>query len=200
MSLFQKQYPPEIAKRVPPGQRLVKTWPVLHYGPIPSFDGVNWDLEISGLVENPFTLSYQELRALPTVTVDADMHCVTGWSQLDNAWEGVSFRTLREPPPGWRRRGRPCLLRASLGEPAAPTGRFVLLGPSGRGGLHADRIPLGCPEEFGLAMAQVRQLHQRTRRLEVVNEVTSLARPTDACPIVENRTRLSLGLVADVCR
>ncbi len=88
---------------------------------------------------------------------------------------GVSFRTLREPPPGWRRRGRPCLLRASLGEPAAPTGRFVLLGPGGRGGLHADRIPLGFPEEFGLAMAQVWQLHQRTRRLEVVNEVTSLA-------------------------
>jgi hypothetical protein len=31
-------------------------------------------------------------------------------------------------------------------------------------------------------------------------DVTALARPTDACPIVENRTRLSLGLVADVCR
>ena len=24
------------------------------------------------------------------------MHCVTGWSQLDNDWEGVSFRTLME--------------------------------------------------------------------------------------------------------
>jgi hypothetical protein len=31
-------------------------------------------------------------------------------------------------------------------------------------------------------------------------DVTALARPADACPIVENRTRLSLGLVADVCR
>ena len=35
VSLFQKSYPPEIADRVPPGQRLVKTWPVLHYGPDP---------------------------------------------------------------------------------------------------------------------------------------------------------------------
>ena len=80
----------------PAGQRLVKTWPVLHYGPIPTFDGTNWDLEVSGLVEHPFTLSYAELQALPHVTVDADMHCVTGWTTLDNTWEGVSFRTLLE--------------------------------------------------------------------------------------------------------
>jgi DMSO/TMAO reductase YedYZ molybdopterin-dependent catalytic subunit len=96
MGLFQKSYPPEIAARVPPGQRLVKTWPVLHYGGIPKFDGATWDLEVSGLVESPFTLSYQELRALPYVTVDADMHCVTGWTTLDNTWDGVSFRTILE--------------------------------------------------------------------------------------------------------
>jgi DMSO/TMAO reductase YedYZ molybdopterin-dependent catalytic subunit len=96
MGLFQKSYPPEIAARVPPGQRLVKTWPVLHYGPIPTFDGATWDLQVSGLVDDPFTLTYQELRALPTVTVDADMHCVTGWTTLDNTWEGVAFRTIRE--------------------------------------------------------------------------------------------------------
>ena len=96
MSLFQKSYPPEVAARVPPGQRLVKSWPVLHYGPIPSFDGVNWDLEVFGLVENAFTLSYEELRALGPTTVHADMHCVTGWSLLDNDWEGVPFKTLVE--------------------------------------------------------------------------------------------------------
>ena len=96
MGLFTKSYPDEIAARVPPGQRLVKSWPVLHFGSIPTFDGTNWDLEISGLVDEPFTLSYGELRALPNVTVDADMHCVTGWTTLDNTWAGVSFRTLLE--------------------------------------------------------------------------------------------------------
>ena len=30
--------------------------------------------------------------------------------------------------------------------------------------------------------------------------VTELAQPTDACPIVEQRERLSIGLVAEVCR
>jgi DMSO/TMAO reductase YedYZ molybdopterin-dependent catalytic subunit len=48
MGLFSKEYPPEVAARVPPGNRLVTTWPVLHYGPIPTFDGTEWDLEVSG--------------------------------------------------------------------------------------------------------------------------------------------------------
>jgi DMSO/TMAO reductase YedYZ molybdopterin-dependent catalytic subunit len=96
MGLFTKNYPPEISDRIPPGQRLVKSWPVLHYGPIPAFDGAEWDLEVSGLVENGFTLTYQELRGLPNVKVHADMHCVTGWTTLDNDWEGVSFKSLLE--------------------------------------------------------------------------------------------------------
>jgi DMSO/TMAO reductase YedYZ molybdopterin-dependent catalytic subunit len=96
MGLFQKNDPPEIASRIPPGQRLVKSWPVLQYGPVPRFDGSTWDLDVSGAVDHPFTLSYEELRALPNVRVDADMHCVTGWTTLDNSWEGVSFRTILE--------------------------------------------------------------------------------------------------------
>jgi DMSO/TMAO reductase YedYZ molybdopterin-dependent catalytic subunit len=96
MGLFTKKYPEEIAGRIPPGQRLVKTWPVLHFGPIPRFDGTMWDLELSGLVERPQTISWQGLHDLPRAVVPADMHCVTGWSTLDNSWEGVSFRTLME--------------------------------------------------------------------------------------------------------
>jgi len=91
-----RNYPEDIAKRVPPGQRLVKGWPVLHYGPIPKFDEATWDLKVFGLVENPFTLSYSELKALGPARVEADMHCVTGWSTLDNEWEGVPFRVLAE--------------------------------------------------------------------------------------------------------
>ena len=91
-----RNYPEEIAKRVPPGQRLVKGWPVLHYGPIPKFDEATWDLKVFGEVENPFTLTYSQLKELGPVTVDADMHCVTGWTTLDNTWEGVPFRVIVE--------------------------------------------------------------------------------------------------------
>jgi DMSO/TMAO reductase YedYZ molybdopterin-dependent catalytic subunit len=96
MKLFGPKVSEDQAKRVPPGNRLVRGWPVLHYGPIPKFDESEWDLTVDGLVEEPFTLSYAELKALPNVDVTADMHCVTGWSTLDNAWHGVSFKTLRD--------------------------------------------------------------------------------------------------------
>src|SRR5204863_5779009 len=84
VSLFGNKYPPEVAARVPPGQRLVKTWPILHFGGVPRFDEAKWDFQVTGLVENPFTLSYSELKALGPQTVHADMHCVTGWTTLDN--------------------------------------------------------------------------------------------------------------------
>ena len=87
---------PEIAARVPPGQRLVTTWPILHVGGVPRFDEATWTFEIGGLVERPMTLTYLELKALGPVDVTADMHCVTGWSTLDNVWTGIPFRLLAE--------------------------------------------------------------------------------------------------------
>ena len=96
MKLFGSRQPEEVAKRVPPGNRLVKGWPVLHYGPIPRFDPGTWDLRLSGLVGNEVSLSYDELKAMQDVDVTADMHCVTGWTTLDNVWTGVSFRRLVE--------------------------------------------------------------------------------------------------------
>ncbi len=96
MKLFGSKYPEDVAKRVPPGQRLVKTWPVLHFGPIPAFDEAEWRFEVSGLVDRPYTLTYAELKALGPVEVQADMHCVTGWSTLDNTWTGVPFRVIAE--------------------------------------------------------------------------------------------------------
>src|SRR5438552_19162987 len=90
VALFKQKYPEEIAKRIRPGQRLVKGWPVLQFGSVPTFDESTWDFRVYGQVENEYTLTYSELKALPNVNVPADMHCVTGWTTLDNAWEGIS--------------------------------------------------------------------------------------------------------------
>jgi DMSO/TMAO reductase YedYZ molybdopterin-dependent catalytic subunit len=82
--------------RIPPGQTLTTQWPVLHNGPVPRFDENEWSLSIFGEVAHSFSLSWTDFNALPRVTVNADMHCVTRWSKLDMVWEGVSFRTIAE--------------------------------------------------------------------------------------------------------
>jgi DMSO/TMAO reductase YedYZ molybdopterin-dependent catalytic subunit len=80
--------------RVPPGQRVTDKFPVLHYGSVPRFDLETWDFRVFGQVEQPLTLSYADLTALPAVRLVADIHCVTGWSKLDTIWEGVPFKEV----------------------------------------------------------------------------------------------------------
>ncbi|MGH2735700.1 MAG: sulfite oxidase-like oxidoreductase [Actinomycetota bacterium] len=80
--------------RVPPGQRVVRGWPVLHEGPIPRFDPATWSMTIDGAVESPTVLAYEELKSLPNIELTSDFHCVTGWTKLDNSWGGVRTRTL----------------------------------------------------------------------------------------------------------
>ena len=69
---------------------------MLHYGPVPAFDSARWRFTISGLVDKERTLTWAEWNALPTVKVYADIHCVTRWSKLDTAWEGVAIQTVLE--------------------------------------------------------------------------------------------------------
>jgi DMSO/TMAO reductase YedYZ molybdopterin-dependent catalytic subunit len=82
--------------RLPVGQHEVKNWPVLDLGEQPDVPLDRWKLEVGGLVENPFTLSWANLLALPQVDEVSDFHCVTTWSRLDNHWRGVTFRTIAE--------------------------------------------------------------------------------------------------------
>lgn len=82
--------------RLPPGQRLVRDFPVLDLGGGPCVDRALWRLEIGGLVENPVSWSWAELLARPQVESVCDIHCVTAWSRFDNRWTGVSARHLVE--------------------------------------------------------------------------------------------------------
>jgi DMSO/TMAO reductase YedYZ molybdopterin-dependent catalytic subunit len=80
--------------RLPPGQVETTKWPVLHYGDVPRVDTATWTFTVSGLVDHPFTLSYDDLLALPRQTVVCDIHCVTRWSRFGNTFEGVSVQAL----------------------------------------------------------------------------------------------------------
>ena len=81
---------------IPPGQSQATGFPVLHVGSVPRFDPKTWRLRFSGAVHNPYELSYEELRALPSAEWRGDIHCVTRWSKKDTQWRGTPFRALVE--------------------------------------------------------------------------------------------------------
>ena len=62
--------------------------------PVPAFDSTKYALTIDGLCENPFTLTYEQLRALPAVRQVSDFHCVEGWGVDDVQWDGVRLQTI----------------------------------------------------------------------------------------------------------
>jgi DMSO/TMAO reductase YedYZ molybdopterin-dependent catalytic subunit len=80
--------------RVPPGQYVTDRFPVLHAGVTPRVKLDLWDFQVDGLVEDPVKWSYDEIRAMPSVTRTVDIHCVTKWSKLDTVWEGVSVSEI----------------------------------------------------------------------------------------------------------
>lgn len=82
--------------RLPPGQSLTQKFPVLHYGPVPSFDPATWDFKVWGEVEEQKKWTWEQFNQLPRTTLVMDIHCVTRWSKFDTQWEGVSVRTLIE--------------------------------------------------------------------------------------------------------
>lgn len=80
--------------RLPPGQYMSKRFPRLDLGVIPTIPPERWDLRVQGEVENPLRFTLEEFRALPVVSVTRDFHCVTSWTKLDCAWQGVGFQSL----------------------------------------------------------------------------------------------------------
>jgi DMSO/TMAO reductase YedYZ molybdopterin-dependent catalytic subunit len=91
--------------RLPPGQYLTDKWPVLHAGDVPEVSLDTWTLEVSGEVEEPLSLTYEQLRELPATDVTTDIHCVTRWSRFDAEFRGVHWSELAKlcrPKPSAR--------------------------------------------------------------------------------------------------
>lgn len=80
--------------RLPPGQHLVKNWPVLDLGQQPVVRTESWRLDIAGEVDSPASLDWRAFQALPQTSNQSDIHCVTTWSRYDNRWQGVSTHDL----------------------------------------------------------------------------------------------------------
>jgi len=83
-------------KRIPPGQHLVKDFPVLSAGPTPRTDLAKWTFRIEGLVKEPAQWAWAEFQKLPAQDFVKDISCVTKWTKLDTRWRGVSVDILLE--------------------------------------------------------------------------------------------------------
>ncbi|HVJ53137.1 MAG TPA: sulfite oxidase-like oxidoreductase [Aliidongia sp.] len=93
---------PSAHNRLPPGQHLVRDWPVLDLGTQPHLSQRDWRLTVGGLVANPVDWGWQDFAAFQHTQSVSDIHCVTAWSRYDNRWGGISgadFLKLVQPLP-----------------------------------------------------------------------------------------------------
>ena len=106
ISRFRGRRVPAEGGRIPPGQYVTNSFPVLSAGPTPRVTPETWSFSVQGAVRGAQSWSWEEFHTLPREAIKVDIHCVTKWSKLDTTWTGVSLDTLLDA--------------------AGPTGRFVL--------------------------------------------------------------------------
>ena len=95
--------------RIPPGQHLVENFPVLTAGPTPSVEPSDWKFTVKIGPKPVKVWNWSEFNALPKTKMTRDIHCVTSWSKLDTAWEGVLIEDIPQmqgsigpPISSWR--------------------------------------------------------------------------------------------------
>ncbi|SEQ39753.1 DMSO/TMAO reductase YedYZ, molybdopterin-dependent catalytic subunit [Faunimonas pinastri] len=84
-----RRQPSEVADRIPPGQYLTEDFPVLSAGPTPRVRLDDWSFTLKVGPRKVATFSWEEMNDLPQSRMTRDIHCVTRWSKLDTAWQGV---------------------------------------------------------------------------------------------------------------
>jgi DMSO/TMAO reductase YedYZ molybdopterin-dependent catalytic subunit len=93
----------ELANRIPPGQHLVDDFPVLSAGPTPRVNLEKWKFTLKAGPKPVKSWDWETFNKLPQTKMTRDIHCVTTWSKLNTAWEGVLVDDLLadagiEPP------------------------------------------------------------------------------------------------------
>jgi len=81
---------------LPPDQTPTLKWPVVgERAPRPeALDLARFRLDVTGLVARPLSLTWPEVRAWPSRTLETDVHCVTRWSHRAMRFDGFPLSEL----------------------------------------------------------------------------------------------------------
>ena len=82
--------------RLPPRQVLTRRFPVLSAGTIPPIDLETWSFTVWNGPKPLVRWDWTGFNALPRTRWTKDIHCVTRWSKLDVAFEGVLVDDLMD--------------------------------------------------------------------------------------------------------
>ena len=74
--------------------RRVKQFLIRSIEATPQVDLTRWRLKIEGLVEQPLTVRFDEIRALPRKVQTKNFICVEGWALDDQRWEGIQLKEI----------------------------------------------------------------------------------------------------------
>src|ERR1041385_774350 len=85
---------PSRPDRLPPWQVATRKRPVPQHSQVPVIDPARWRFEVSGLVDRPLSLRWEDLERFPRQETVCDIHCVTRWSRYDNVFAGVPVQAI----------------------------------------------------------------------------------------------------------
>lgn len=86
----------QVREPLPPGQVWGKRFVIYAAMGVTRVDPAQWKLQVTGLVENPLSFTYEEFQKLPMTSYSKSFFCVTSWSIEKPLWEGVPMRYLAE--------------------------------------------------------------------------------------------------------
>jgi DMSO/TMAO reductase YedYZ molybdopterin-dependent catalytic subunit len=81
-------------EKLPPGQYLVRDFPVLSAGPTPRVDTRKWEFRVRTEAGQVHAWDWATFLKLPSEDITVDIHCVTKWSKFGTGWRGVAVDTL----------------------------------------------------------------------------------------------------------